>query len=440
MRIIYHHRTRLGDAQAIHIRAMIHAFRHLGHEVEVVALVESDRDDAARPKRLWRVETGRLPTWIYETLSLAYNLHGYRRLARVLRRQGADLIYERYALNTFCGALASRRFGVPLLLEVNAPWDHHLPTSGQVRFRRLARRLERWICSNSTHVIAVTAALKRFLVEEGVPESKVTVMHNAVDPVVFHPEVSGDEVRRRYRLNGHVAAGFVGWLRHWHGLKELVEAVHASDLVARGLRLLIVGVGPAFQEVQRRVRQLGLEDKIILAGPVAHDQVPAHIAALDIALQPRATAYACPMKLIEYMAMARCIVAPDQPNIRELLTDRVTARLFRTEDYGSLVEAISDLMDSPVERATLGRNAHRAVVERDSIWRANAARALALLDDEQGRDDEQGQRPNLPIAKVEAANSQPDLCGPRLRGPPESGAQCGRLSTAESGSRVGEHI
>jgi glycosyltransferase involved in cell wall biosynthesis len=387
MRIIYHHRTRLGDAQAIHIRAMIRAFRHLGHEVEVVALVESDRDDAARPKRLWRIETGRLPTWIYETLSLAYNLHGYRRLARALRRQGADLIYERYALNTFCGALASRRFGVPLLLEVNAPWEHHPPAAGQVRFRGLARRLERWLCSNSTHVIAVSAALKRELVERGVPERQVSVLHNAVDPVAFHPDVSGREVRERYGLDGHVVAGFVGWLRDWHGLEDLIDAICASGLLARGLRLMIVGSGPTFAAVQRRVRGRGLEAQVILTGAVAHQDVPAHVAALDIALQPRATAYACPMKLVEYMALARCIVAPDQPNVRELVSDGSSARLFAPGDHQGMVALISELMSAPGVRATLGRNAYQSVIERDLIWRANAARALGLLAGERSDGD-----------------------------------------------------
>ena len=101
-------------------------------------------------------------------------------------------------------------------------------------------------------------------------------------------------------------------------------------------------------------------------------------------------------KLIEYMAMARCIVAADQPNIKELLTDRVTARLFPAEDYRSLVGAISNLMDSPVERAMLGRNAQRTVVKRHFIWHANAARALGLLHEEQAR------RPTVPMAKVQA--------------------------------------
>jgi glycosyltransferase involved in cell wall biosynthesis len=328
------------------------------------------------------VHTGRLPRADYEGLSLLYNVLGYYRLARALRGRTADLIYERYALNTVCGALASRRFGVPMLLEVNAPWPDQLPSLAPLRFRRFARNLERWICSNSTQTIAVSEALRRLLIREGAPEDRLTVMHNAVDPVIFNPTVSGQEVRRKYGLDDGVVAGFVGWLRDWHGLADLIDAVRSSDLMARGLRLLIVGIGPAFRQVERRVRELGLADQVILTGAVAHQDVPAHLAALDIALQPRATAYACPMKLVEYMAMGRCIVAPDQPNIRELLSDGISARLFPPGDYRSLINLMSDLMGSPAERSAFGRNARRTVVERDLTWRANAVRVLDLLREE----------------------------------------------------------
>jgi glycosyltransferase involved in cell wall biosynthesis len=395
MRIIYHHRTQLDDAQGIHVRAIVRAFEELGHEVEVISLIDSP---GRPPKRTWRIDTGRLPRAVYEALSLGYNLYGYRRLARAIREQKPDLIYERYAPNAFCGVLAGRRFGVPVLLEVNAPWQDHSPSGEAPRFRRLARRLERWICAHSSRTIAVTAALKRLLAEEGVPESQLTVMHNAVDPLVFHPEVSGETVRQRHRLNGHLVAGFVGWLRPWHGLDGLIDAVHACGLLERGLRILIVGAGPDFSNVQGRVRQLGLGDRIVLTGPVAHGEVPAHIAALDFALQPGATAYACPMKLLEYMAMGRCILAPDQPNIRELLSDGVSARLFPSGDHPGLVRSLSELMDSPALRATLGRNAHRTIVERDLTWRMNAARAIDLLRESRNA------RTDLSIAEVEPTN------------------------------------
>jgi glycosyltransferase involved in cell wall biosynthesis len=136
--------------------------------------------------------------------------------------------------------------------------------------------------------------------------------------------------------------------------------------------------------VRARVQSLGLVDRVVMTGPVDHDAVPSHIAALDIALQPRATAYACPMKLLEYMATARAIIAPDQPNIRELVSDRESARLFPPGDHTLLLDLVSQLMSSPRERAALGDHARRTVVERDLTWSANAARALALIRDRVG--------------------------------------------------------
>jgi glycosyltransferase involved in cell wall biosynthesis len=379
MRIIYHHRTQLEDAQGIHVRAIVAAFRELGHEVEVISVAGSSLGSAASDGDSLRIDTARLPRAVYEALSLGYNAYGYRQLARAIRRHRPDLIYERYAPNTVCGVLAGRRSGVPVLLEINAPWHDHSPSGEPPRFRWLARRLERWVCTNSTATIAVSAALKRHLAESGVPERQVAVMHNGVDPARFHPGISGAAVRRRYGLNGQVVAGFVGWLRDWHGLEGLIDAVHGSGLLERGLRLLIVGAGPSFARVRAQVQSLGLVDRVVMTGPVGHDEVPSHIAALDIALQPRATAYACPMKLIEYMAMARAIIAPDQPNIRELVSDRVSARLFPPKDHARLLALVAELMRSPPERAALGDQARRTVVERDLTWSTNAARALALI-------------------------------------------------------------
>ena len=73
MRIIYHHRTQLDDAQGIHVRAMVRAFRELGHEVEVVSLLGSANDP---PAKRWRVHTDRLPRTAYEGLSLLYAMVG----------------------------------------------------------------------------------------------------------------------------------------------------------------------------------------------------------------------------------------------------------------------------------------------------------------------------------------------------------------------------
>lgn len=378
MRILYHHRTRLEDAQGIHISEMVRAFRDLEHEVDVVSLVESDGAGPPSAGVLSRLTQG-APDWVYEAMTLAYNFYGYQRLAKAIVRRRPHLIYERYALNTLCGIWASRRFGIPLFLEVNAPLYFEQSQLGQLTFKALARRTERWVCSHSTRTLVVSGVMRDMLAEEGIPKVHMLVMSNGVDPREFNPEVSGAEVRQRYGLEGKVVVGVVGWFRKWHGVEMLVETMHKGGLLDGDVRVLLIGEGPAYADVLRYAEANRLLGSVVFAGPVARAQVPAHIAAMDVTVQPSATDYACPMKIIEYMAMGRCVVAPDQPNIRELLDDGVTAFLFTKNDGESVRKVLAEVINDKQKREEVGRRAHASIVERQLVWRENARRVLRLL-------------------------------------------------------------
>ena len=380
MKILYHHRTQAEDAQGIHIHEMVKAFRALGHEVEMAALVELDANQQKKIRgNRWKWLVRWAPSWLYEALGLMYNVYGYRRLCRAIRLRRPDLIYERYALNTFCGVWASRRFGIPFVLEVNAPLYQEQRNLRRLAFKSLARWSEPWICSHSTRTIVVTKAMKDLLRHEGVPDHHMVVMANGIDPQVFHPAVSGQPVRQRHNLGQQLVAGFIGWFRPWHGLELLLEVMHTAGLFGQGVRLLLVGDGPAQPTLRRYIEEHALHSSVILTGPIPHQEIPAHIAAMDIAVQPSAPEYACPMKIIEYMAMAKCIVAPDQPNIQELLQDRKTGYLFQPGNGESLASTLLELARDPGLRNLAAREAHHAVLERGLFWRANAERTLALV-------------------------------------------------------------
>lgn len=379
MRILYHHRTLLEDAQGIHIGAMVRAFRDLGHEVEVVSLLQANGTRGpVHGASLSRLTQG-VPDSLYEVMSLGYNMYGYRRLASAIARQRPDLIYERYALNTMCGIWASRRFAIPLLLEVNAPLYYEQDQLGKLRFKRLAYRTERWICSNSTRTIVVSGVLRDVLAQEGVPAAHMIVIPNGIDPQQFNPGISGAAVRRRYDLEGKVVVGVVGWFRKWHGVDLLVKTMHEGGLLDGQVRVLLVGDGPANAEVFRYAEAHRLLDSVVFTGAVAQSEVPQHIAAIDVAVQPSATDYACPMKIIEYMAMERCIVAPDQPNIRELLDDRATAFLFAKGNAASFRKVLEHATGDSDERMRVAHRAYERLLQQQLLWRVNAQRAVDLI-------------------------------------------------------------
>lgn len=380
MRVLYHHRTQSGDAQGIHIYEMVKAFRELGHEVEIVALVELDQPGGQKIKgRSWERLTRWIPSWLYELMSLTYNLYGYRRLCKAIRVHRPDLIYERYALNTFCGVLAGKRFGIPMILEVNAPLYYEQQKLGKLTFARLARWSERWICSHSTSTVVVTQVMRDLLVEEGVPTRRMVVMSNGIDPQHFHPGISGEPIRTRYGMTGRTVLGFVGWFRKWHGLEFLLEIMHEAKLSEQGVMLLLVGDGPAYPDLIRYVDAHHLRSDVILTGPVGREEIAAHIAAMDITLQPNVTEYACPMKIIEYMGMGKCTVAPNQPNIREIVEEGVTGVLFQPGSKDSMRAQIEALVRNPAMSRRMGRTAAERIYARGFLWKANAERVLKLI-------------------------------------------------------------
>ncbi|WP_234484013.1 glycosyltransferase [Noviherbaspirillum pedocola] len=121
MKILYHHRTRSKDGQYVHIEEMIHALRDLGHEVIIVAPPGSESEDFGSDAGMVAWLKRHIPKFIYELMELAYSFVAYRQLAAAVKKHQPDCLYERYNLFLPAGIWIKRRFGLPMLLEVNAP-------------------------------------------------------------------------------------------------------------------------------------------------------------------------------------------------------------------------------------------------------------------------------------------------------------------------------
>jgi len=109
---------------------------------------------------------------------------------------------------------------------------------------------------------------------------------------------------------------------------------------------------------------------------VGREQIYDHIDAFDVALQPHVTDYASPMKIFEYLALGKCVVAPDLENIREILTHGEDALLFRPGDPADMGRAIEVLANDPQRVQRMGQAARRKIEDRRYYWIDNARRAL----------------------------------------------------------------
>jgi glycosyltransferase involved in cell wall biosynthesis len=374
MRILYSHRIQSRDGQGVHLDALVAALRAEGHEVRVVGPSAYDQAELGGESRLVALIRRALPRFAVELLELAYSLPAILKLDRAAREFGPDALYERYNLFYFAGAFVARRRKLPFLVEVNAPLAEERARFGGLALKGLARWSERFVWRHADWVLPVTAVLGGHVAAAGVPEDRIVVIPNGIDlkdfPEALAARQSGPEATE-------LVLGFVGFVRDWHGLDAVVRGIAAWDGPTR-LRLRVVGEGPARPGLERLAAALGIADRVEFTGLAKREAIPGLVAGFDIALQPAVVPYASPLKVFEYMAAGRAIVAPDQPNIREVLEHGRTAILFDVKQSDGLWQAIRRLATDPELRARLGQAARAEVIGRERTWAGNARRVADL--------------------------------------------------------------
>ncbi len=384
MRVLYHHRTASRDGQAVHIDEMIAALREAGHEVMVVAPGGAEAQAGAQPGAMGSasgfVDTLKraLPQALYELLEFGYSLVAYGKLIRAARQFQPDIIYERYNLFLLAGVMAARRLNKPLLLEVNAPlFEERMKHSGGLSLVRLARWAEGHVWRRASAVLPVTQVLAGHVTARGVPAERIVVVPNGINEAHFDTAPSPEQAKQQLGLSGRLVLGFTGFVRDWHGVDRVIAWMAQSDAPVN-TQLLVVGDGPVRAELEAQAQRLGLGERVRFTGVVHRDQVPAYVAAFDVALQPAVTAYASPLKLMEYLVMGKAVVAPDTPNIREILQHDQNALLFTDSTPGALQAALARVCQDTTLRQRLAVEARATIGRLGLTWRANAERAVAL--------------------------------------------------------------
>lgn len=179
--------------------------------------------------------------------------------------------------------------------------------------------IERRALKLASQVLAINDKLREYVVKIGAPPERSRVLTAGIDFDRFDLDTSGDQIARKYGLTKKdVVLFFMGWLYQFAGLKEV--AAELSKLQNKRVKLLIVGEGDAYSELQEMRERLNMQDQLILAGRRPYSEIPAFIVACDICLLP---AYAeesvmqdiVPIKMYEYMAMKKPVIASRLPGV-----------------------------------------------------------------------------------------------------------------------------
>ena len=358
-------------ASAIHVMKMCQAMGKLGIETDLILATPGRAPDI---RAYYGVDyTFNIIQFPYFKSSFARNVfHGVRAGAYGGMRKGLyDITVTRNIIYAF---LAAKVFGVPVVYDAH----HPLVTGARPLFRAIKDS------PNLVRFSANTRGLADIYLEEGLPPEKLVVAHNGVDLERYANLPEKDEARRKLGLPiDKDIICYSGNIYEGRGIELLIDI----SLRLPDAKFLIVG---GRDEDVLRYRQLASQKNasgIKLTSYVSHDLIPLYLAAADVLVMPYTTAmttrggtvatdFTSPIKLFEYMASGRPIVATSLPSVMELLRDGENAVLVPPDSEVALYEGLSRVLRDGALAARIASGALADV--RGYTWEERVKKVLGF--------------------------------------------------------------
>jgi glycosyltransferase involved in cell wall biosynthesis len=273
------------------------------------------------------------------------------------------------------------RFGLPVVYEIRGFLEETWRSRGgdeRSDAYQLARHLETWCMSSADAVVTLAENMKAEIVARGIAPDDVLVVPNAVDDAFLDVPPDPAALRRSLGVAPEdVVVGVISTLNDYEGVDTLIDAVALLRRRWAAVRLLVVGDGPALNDLRERVQQRDLRDAAIFTGRVPFAQIRTFHAAIDVFCVPRAdtpvTRLVTPLKPLEAMATGRPVVVSDLAPLREIVETEHTGTTAAPGDPESLAHALQPLLYDPTDRKRMGGAARQWVAEHRT-WAIAARR------------------------------------------------------------------
>ncbi|MBI5374035.1 MAG: glycosyltransferase family 4 protein [Candidatus Schekmanbacteria bacterium] len=273
--------------------------------------------------------------------------------------------------------------GFPVLLYLNSIISEDMEIAGRNRLLIwLVERCYRMNVRISNLVAVVAVPIREYIIEKKCKTpDKVEVIRDAVD--TEHFKVMDKEIAcRELGLSpSFIYIGFVGSLCPWHGVDYLIKAAPLILKEDERVRFIIVGDGRMRKELSEMADKRAISDKIIWTGFVPYEKVPLYIAAFNAAVvffKPLRRNYGSPMKIFEYLACGRAVIASPGPEYGDFVEELGAGLSIDPENSEDFAKKVISLIKDKERLRQMGNNGREEMVKKHT-WKTRAKEIEELL-------------------------------------------------------------
>ena len=353
-----------------HMRETIFALKQCGHEVEQLIIGDAFENSELKiginksPFKLFLKFI--IPGFFWRTLKEYILIQQDKKIEFLLEKIiidfKPDAIYERSSFLLQSGCIMSKKHAINYYVEVNAPFSEEVKkfeVAGSL-FDSRGKKSEGSQLVHAKKIFTVSTVLKNHLVYTyAIDKSKIIVIPNCVNPKKLNvDEEFKKDFKKKYAiLDKTLVIGFVGSIFPYHGVDLLINAFSDAKkkITELDLKLLIVGDGYVMDELKTLASKNGTENNVIFTDSVSHSKIFTYIDLMDITVMAKSNWYGSPVKIFEYGAKGKSIIAPDVAPVREVMVDNEDGLLVKpfTEDIS---DALCKLILNPELRKRFGDN------------------------------------------------------------------------------------
>ncbi len=248
---------------------------------------------------------------------------------------------------------------------------------------RILEFMRTYTLKNASFIISVTEGIKKHLIKfYGIDQKRICVIGNGANIEIFKPLDKKTSIRKLKLNETNCYVCFSGLLAPWQGVEHLIQAAPLILTKIHNAQFLIIGDGQMKKEWMLLANNLGISDMFIFTGKVPYEQVPLYINASDVCVAPfivarNAKIGLSPLKMYEYLACGKPVVASNIPGVSDLLDKSGGGIAVTPENSREFADAVINLLQNKDLSKQMGANGRKYVVENHS-W-ASVAKKVAKV-------------------------------------------------------------